>query len=210
MYITGQFQGSANFGSSSFTSNGGRDIFVARVASTGVISWAIQLGGTLDDMGRGICSDGAGGTFVVGTFKGSVTFPVSGTLTSAGSHDGFVMRVDSAGNVLWAVQVGGSSHEYAMECDEDGSNGALVIGQFQSASASFGAAGSLSTTGSADMFVFKVSSSGTIGWATKGGGTDFDSANGVARDGSGGSCEGSSSRSNSSSNSSSRSSDSST
>jgi Beta-propeller repeat len=70
LYVTGSFTGSANFGNStSLTSNGGSDIFVAHYYVDGGIQWVVQAGGSLDEEGRGISADNFGKASVVGVYK---------------------------------------------------------------------------------------------------------------------------------------------
>ena len=44
------------------------------------------------DKGHGVAPDGAGGAFVVGFFDATATFGASGSLSSSGGYDAFVMR----------------------------------------------------------------------------------------------------------------------
>jgi hypothetical protein len=53
------------------------------VTASGVIDWALQLGGAADDIGLSIASDGAGGVLVTGHFTGEGTFG-SKTLSNRG------------------------------------------------------------------------------------------------------------------------------
>ena len=102
-----------------------------RVDSTGNVAWAIKAGDSSNDIGYGIASDGAGGALVTGAFQGTATFGSSITLTSSGFSDAFVMRVDSTGNVTWAIKAGGSSNDIGYGIASDGAGGALVTGAFQ-------------------------------------------------------------------------------
>src|SRR5438093_66577 len=74
--------------------------------------WARQLGGSDLDQGNGIAVDGAGAIYTVGAFNDTADFdpgPGVFNLTSAGSSDAFVSKLDSAGNLIWALQLGGSN-----------------------------------------------------------------------------------------------------
>ena len=78
------------------------------VTSAGVIDWAVRAGGSSGDYGRGIASDGSGGSLVTGYFHGTATFGAT-SLTSSGygfGGDIFVMHVTSAGVIDWAVRGG--------------------------------------------------------------------------------------------------------
>jgi hypothetical protein len=99
VYATGYFVGSnVDFDPSGFTndlsSNGGRDIFVAKYNSNGDYQGAFNMGGTTNDYGRGIVADNTGQAYVTGYFSGtSVDFdPGAGTTnlgTSANGDDNF-------------------------------------------------------------------------------------------------------------------------
>ena len=63
------------------------------------------LGGTGIDSGYSITVDGSGNVYTTGSFQDSVDFdPGVGTynLSSNGSNDIFVQKMDESGNFLWA------------------------------------------------------------------------------------------------------------
>ena len=104
--ITGWFSGSANFGSTVLTSAGARDVFAARYDSDGNELWAISMGGSEEDFAYDLTCDADGNSFITGGFRGSCDF--GGTiLTSVGSDDIFVAKVNPQGGLEWVVQAGG-------------------------------------------------------------------------------------------------------
>ncbi|MEP0393823.1 MAG: SBBP repeat-containing protein, partial [Nitratireductor sp.] len=118
-YVTGTFQGTADFdpgaGTTNLTSAGNDDAFIAKYDSDGALVWAKNVGGTSDDYGQSIEVDSSGNSYVTGYFQGTADFdPGAGTanLTSAGSSDVFLLKLDSDGNLVSAVAQtpgGGSS-----------------------------------------------------------------------------------------------------
>ena len=90
-YVTGNFQGTATFGSYSITSAGDDDIFVAKMGNSGNWLWVTQAGGTDGDGGVGITIDDTGNSYVTGRFQGTAIFG-SFTQTSSGADDIFVAR----------------------------------------------------------------------------------------------------------------------
>ncbi len=100
--ISGQFNDSASFGSTTLTSSGGSDAFVASLSTTGVWQWAKKAGGTNFDACRSVCLDFDDNVCVTGVFSGSAAFGAT-TLSSVGSTDLYVAKLDPAGNWLWAV-----------------------------------------------------------------------------------------------------------
>ena len=97
-YITGAFNQTAIFGSHSLTSNGGRDIFVAKMDANGNWQWVTQAGGIFHDIGRAIALDDAGNTYVTGTFNETAIFG-SYSLTSSGYWDIFVAKLGNDASV---------------------------------------------------------------------------------------------------------------
>jgi len=128
--VTGGFSGDAWFGSKTFHSRGEHDAFVMHVTPSGAIDWAIQAGGTANDIGYGIAHDGAGGALATGGFSGAAWFG-STSLLSRGMVDAFVMHVTASGAIDVAVQAGGRSKAIGYGVAYDGGGGgALVTGHF--------------------------------------------------------------------------------
>jgi hypothetical protein len=91
VYLTGQFTGSAGFGSASLTSAGMADIFVARAAaSSGAWLGALSAGGTFDDGADALALDGAGLLVLGGGFQDQVT--LGGVTLKAAGEDVFVWK----------------------------------------------------------------------------------------------------------------------
>jgi len=175
--VTGYFQGTATFGSTTFTSAGNYDVFVVKLDASGNYEWAKQAGGTGSDYGHGVSALADGSSIVTGYFQGTATFG-STTLTSIGGDDVFVAKLDANGDYEWATQGGGTSNEngYSISVLADGSS--IVTGYFKD-TATFGST-TLTSAGSDDVFVAKLDASGTYEWATQAGGTSNDSGYGVS------------------------------
>ena len=80
-YVTGEFTDTAIFGSTSLSSRGGQDTYVAKVAPTGKFLWAITIGGTSYFDECQISVDGTDHSYITGRFEDSMTFG-STTLTA--------------------------------------------------------------------------------------------------------------------------------
>lgn len=160
VYVTGTFTNTTTFGLFPLTSAGGTDIFLAKYASNGVMQWVRQFGGASNDVALGIMGSSTGSVFVVGGFEGSVAF--GGTnLTSAGGSDAFAMRLDSQGNVLWAVSGGGTGEERAVGVDYGTFGALLVVGEFSGVATFGGTDGgrttALTSQGGQDIFALSLS-----------------------------------------------------
>lgn len=92
LFVTGSFAETANFGTSSLSSFGNLDIFVATVDfATGDFETVYQNGGSLDDEARGITAATSNTSFITGYFNGQGSFG-NVDLTSAGDWDIFVHK----------------------------------------------------------------------------------------------------------------------
>ena len=58
--------------------------------------FAVTFGGTSTDLGYGITVDSSGNSYIIGYFRGTVDFG-AGDVTSAGSDDIFVLKLNSSG-----------------------------------------------------------------------------------------------------------------
>ncbi|MBE9215768.1 pre-peptidase C-terminal domain-containing protein [Plectonema cf. radiosum LEGE 06105] len=105
IYVTGEFEGTATFGDISLTSNGESDAFVAKIDNSGNILWAQSFGGTLLDSGASITVDEQDKIYVTGSFEDTVSFGDT-ILTSSSENDGFILKLDTDGNILQAEQLG--------------------------------------------------------------------------------------------------------
>ena len=95
VFITGEFEGSVDFGGGLLTSAGGRDIFLAKYDTSGTHLWSQRFGDSRGDQGFGVGVDGTGNVFITGWFQGTVDFG-GGPLTSAGSFDIFLAKFGDA------------------------------------------------------------------------------------------------------------------
>ena len=107
-YITGAFRGTTDFGGTTITSGGHRDIYVAKLDPTGAFEWVKTYGSTsnLADRAFDIDIDSSSNVYITGYFQGTVNFG-SGNITAAGGSDIFVLKLDSSGTFQWVYTAGG-------------------------------------------------------------------------------------------------------
>jgi len=181
-YITGYFQGTIDFGGGDVTSAGSNDIFVLKLNSSGTFQWVSTFGGTSSDGGEDITVDSSGNSYITGYFQATVDFG-AGNVTSAGSNDIFVLKLNSSGTFQWVNTYGGASSDIGYGITIDSSGNSYITGYFK-ATVDFGA-GNVTSAGSDDIFVLKLNSSGTFQWVSTFGDTSFDVGRGIAVDSSG-------------------------
>jgi hypothetical protein len=170
------------FGSTTLTSAGVYDIFLVKYDASGNVTWAKSAGGTGADEAYTITTDANNAILVAGRFSSStITFGTT-TLTNASSqNDVFVVKYDASGNVLWAKSAGGSGQDYVCSAVADGGGNFLVAGYFMSGSITFGTT-TLTSAGSADMFLVKYDTNGNVTWAKRAGGSSDEIGYSVAVD----------------------------
>ncbi len=171
-YVTGYFTSAAAFGSTTLSSSGIDDVFLAKLGTNGLYVWAVKAGGVNSDRALSIKSDAAGNSYITGYFYGSATFG-STTINSAGAQDIFIAKYDNAGVCLWAKSAGGAGADIGNGITVDGSGNVIVTGEF-AGNASFGSTSLNSQNGSTDVFTTKLDGSGNFVWTKQGSASQTD------------------------------------
>jgi hypothetical protein len=188
VYVTGHFQGTADFDPSAAVSNltsaGSLDVYVVKLNSSGNLVWAKALGGTNADIAWGIQCDAAGNVYTTGNFQGTADFnPGAGsiTLTSAGVNDIFISKLDASGNYVWSRRMGSTLADFSTEIKLDAAGNIYTTGSFQGTVDFNPDAGlnNLTSAGGADIFLSKLDTDGVYIWAKKIGGTGDDMGYGL-------------------------------
>jgi len=160
------------------------------LAADGDFVWAKKMGGPGDDYGLGIAVDAAGNVYTTGWFQGTADFdpgPATFNLTSAGQSDIFVSKLDRAGNLVWAKQMGGTDWDAGFGIAVDAAGNVYTTGVF-SGTVDFDSGPdtfNLTSAGQSDIFVSKLDSAGSFVWAKQMGGTSYDVGRGIAVDAAG-------------------------
>ena len=148
--------------------------------------WARRMGGVSPDNAYGIAVDNDGNVLTCGEFYETVDFDPSeegeALLTSIGSDNGFVSKLDAQGNFAWARSIVGESSVFAVATDEDGN--VYCGGNFRN-TVDFLAGEEewlLSTPGYTDGFLAKYTSDGIFLWAHSFGSVYHDHVAGITLD----------------------------
>ncbi|HOZ86710.1 MAG TPA: hypothetical protein PL029_03080, partial [Bacteroidia bacterium] len=176
IYLSGQFTGTRDFdpgpGVSSLVAAGSM-VFLLKLDPSGNFVWAKAIGAT---HAPSVVVDGSGNVYTGGTFFGTGDFdPGIGVsnLISFGNNDGYILKLNSAGNFVWARQFGGTSSDQLMSVALDCYGNVIGAGNFIGTfDANPGTAVSNFTTLSAsnDVFVVKLDPGGNFIWADQVGG----------------------------------------
>ena len=174
VFVTGYFAGNASFGSTTLTSAGSNDIFLTKYNASGNVIWAKGFGSSGDDQGLAVSVTSTNEVVISGVFSNTVSFGTN-SVSSSGSYDMFVCKLDNDGNALWTKKGGGTGGDYgwSVACNDAGS--VFVGGSFASATASFGST-TLTSSGGTDVFVAEYDLNGNFVQAKNAGSSGEDLA----------------------------------
>ncbi len=109
-----------DFGSGTFYLPYDTGAFVLKINANADFIWAKSTARSTvtatssQNYGNGMALDAAGSIYTVGLFKNTTDFDPSAnvfTLTSAGNYDGYISKLDTNGNFVWANKIGGTGNE---------------------------------------------------------------------------------------------------
>jgi len=166
IYTMGFFYGIADFdpgaGTQYLTSTGDLDVFVQKLDASGNFVWAKSFGGEYSDLAYSFSIDVSGNIYITGWFEGTADFdPGAGTysLTSKGSTDVFIQKLDASGNFIWAKSFGGEYPDGAHSLNIDASGNIYITGWFEGPVDFDPGTGTyeLTSAGEWDVFIHKMS-----------------------------------------------------
>lgn len=173
---TGTFSGTLDFNPgtavANLSSSGWGSIYISKLNESGNFLFAKKIGGANTSSGNAIALDQQDNIFTAGFFSATVDFDpgpgVSNLSTFGGGFDFdvFVSKIDSAGNFVWAKQMGGSNFEDCKAIGVDGKGSVYVTGYF-SGTADFdpGPASFPLIAAGSDVYLTKLDSAGNFQWA---------------------------------------------
>ena len=167
IYITGSYDGNADFGNGiTLNSLGGDDIFLARYDLDGNCLWARRAGSSgSNDEARGIAVSDDGEVFITGISGGTtIVFDGISIPNAANFRQIIIARYDSTGTVQWAKASTGNGQGKSSRAITVANDRLYITGQIASAGASFDGL-VISTTASAKLYVLACSLDGEALWA---------------------------------------------
>ncbi len=159
--VCGYFYGTTTIGTTTLTSLGQQDIFIAKYDTSGNFLWAQQAGGTNSDIANIVKFDHLGNIIVAGEFAGTCLFSGNALNSLTSSIDAFIVKYDSNGNVIWLKKGSGNFTDRATGIAIDPTNDIYITGAF-SDTVTFDFTHPNTILNS--VFVIKLGSTGTEKW----------------------------------------------
>ena len=182
IYCVGTFKGTVDFdpgpGAFSLTSNGLADIFVMKLYANGNLAWVKKLGNNYDEYSSLLAIDVNSNVFIIGTYSGTIDVdPGVGVYNLTGSSScSFLLKLDSVGDFVWAMNQDFSNGLGAAQISIDSKKSLVMCGYFYG-TVDFDPGPNvfnLSVNGDSDMFILKLDNNGGFIDAWNIGGTGFE------------------------------------
>jgi RHS repeat-associated protein len=190
--VSGFFSGNVDFdpgaGSFNLTSVSSNESFLWKLNNAGQFVWAKPMGGQRGtDRASGLALDIHGNIFHTGSFSGTRDFdsgPSTFTLSSAGEQDAYMTRLTADGNFEWAVRLGGNLTDHGIGIEVDANGSAIVTGDFSGSGDFDPGPGvfTLQSAGDTDIFLVKLSATGSLEWARSFGGPGVERPEAIVTD----------------------------
>lgn len=192
IFVTGTFAGVVDFdqgiGVKNLTAASGAkgNLFILKYTLQGNFVWAKNIGSNSTihaEYGYDIAVDRLGNSYITGQFTGTVDFDPDTTsvqnLTPNGGQDIFVLKLDSIGSYKWAIHMGGSGIDEGLAIATDYFGNVYITGKFGGSSDFNPGTGvdSLTSNGLYDVFIQKLSTTGSLEWVKQIGASGYDIGN---------------------------------
>jgi hypothetical protein len=183
VYVTGNFSGTADFGSGvGIVGAGGTDIFLAKYNSNGVHQWSKGYGGSGADNGSAVATTASGDVIMTGSYSTLATMGGGVPTVSQGGTDIFIEKYNTSGTFQWGKYLGSVATESGTSVATDANANVYATGDFNMTVDFGGGGGGLTSAGAGDVYLAKYNSSGVHQWSQRFGSTSSDRGNDVAVD----------------------------
>jgi len=159
IYIAGSYLTSINFFLNYFTTAGGSDLFIAKLASNGASAvWAKKVGGTGADAALTLGLDASNNVYFTGYYTGVLAFETA-TLPNSGNSNIYLAKYNTSGTFQWAKFAGGAGEDGGLGVSVLSDGSAIICGKFSTSAVFHGT--TITSNGLLDMFVAKSASTYT-------------------------------------------------
>jgi len=186
IYVAGDFKSAdVDFdgtGHHNLSSHGQEDIFLLKLDKDGHVMNVDRFGENGKDAIISMALDSAGNILLTGLFGNTVDFnpssSVENTLTCAGTFDAFVLKLNSAGEYVWAKAFNGANWVKGLFIVTDLDDNIYITGYFKDTADFDPGSGTynLTAVGDRDFYIAKLDSHGVFLWAGRIGSSREDRA----------------------------------
>lgn len=164
------------------SSNGGMEVYVIKLDSTGQRIFSTYMGSGGTDDAWGVCTDNSNYIYVSGHTNSNLFYTSPGAFQSTKStgNDGYCFSLSPTGTMLWSTFIGGSNHDFMSRMHLNNNKELVLL--LNSQSANFPMIGIGNTTvnaGGVDAVVVKFLTNGTPFWSGYIGGTATEMPNDI-------------------------------
>jgi hypothetical protein len=181
--IAGNYSGTIDLdpsvGVSNVTSSGNQDIFIVKLDANKNFVWGKSVGGSNVDAVSDLVIDNTNNIILCGFFRGTADFdPSSATFNLSTGNigaDGFILKLNSSGNYVYAKQIGGTAtvDEHVISITLDNQGNLFATGYFNNTCDLDPGTSQFNVTsiGGADIFIIKLDVNGNFLFGKSIGGT---------------------------------------
>ena len=112
------------------SNNGGADLWMIKITTEGNLLWEKTLGGSSFDVARSISKTQDGGFVISGNSRS-----LDEGFINKGQNDGWVLKVDNNGSLLWQQFIGGTENELLFDAIELANKHVVAVGESSSSDA---------------------------------------------------------------------------
>jgi len=192
VYICGSFGGTLDFdpdpqAENLVSSETSTNIFLAKYDSNGNFVWVKYFTGTYINQALTIKTDAAGNCYFGAVFQETINYNYNGidqTIEGAGQNDFFIAKIAPNGTYNWIKTFGGEGSEYCKAIDVSTTGEIIITGNYNT-TLDFNPGEevfNLTSQGSDDIFLLRLTTDGEFIWAKSFGGQDIDDGDAVSFD----------------------------
>jgi len=193
VYIVGSFDSPVDFNPgatvNSITPLGNQDAFILKLNSSGMFQWVKTFGSAnfVSCSALSLAIDNNNDIVLSGFFADVVDFdpgPAINALAATGFADQFILKLNSAGNFVWAKAFLGSDYINPYQLTTDANNNIFSSGTFYGTYDFDPGIGQtiLSASQTDDIYITKLNSNGNFIWAKKLGNNNYENVEGLVTD----------------------------
>jgi hypothetical protein len=159
--IVGNFYKEIKIAKTKIKAKGNADIFIAKYNKQGVLLWYKILGSYGMDDAHQVKIDNSNNIYVAGRLSHSIKVD-NVILKSHGGIDGFIMKLNTEGNLIFGKTIGGKEDDDIDKISFDNNNNIFISGVVSDSV--FYDSNLILTTGYLNQYFAKISNKGNLSW----------------------------------------------